>query len=95
MRSLLMPSPSHAATSHAFKSKHSSLMSSDDLITIPAKQQPIINRLHDTMQQALAYAAAIEDNAIDDRHPIPPDLVLSFKADYDRIITSLNRAAGQ
>jgi hypothetical protein len=47
------------------------------------------------MQQACAYAAAIEDNAIDDRHPLPPDLVLSFKADYDRIITSLSRATGQ
>jgi len=47
------------------------------------------------MAQAVAYAAAIEDNAIDDRHPLPPELVLSFKADYDRIITSLSRAAGQ
>jgi len=47
------------------------------------------------MQQACAYAAAIEDNAIDDRHPLPPDLVLSFKADYDRIITCLTRATGQ
>jgi hypothetical protein len=27
--------------------------------------------------------------------PLPIDLVLSFKADYDRIITSLTRAAGQ
>jgi hypothetical protein len=65
------------------------------LIHIPAKQQPAINRLHDTMTQAVAYAAAIEDNAIDDRQPIPAELVLSFKADYDRIITSLTRAAGQ
>ncbi len=95
MRSLQMPSPSRVVISHAFKSKHSSLMSSDDLITIPAKQQPVINRLHDAMQQACAYAAAIEDNAIDDRHPLPPDLVLSFKADYDRIITCLTRATGQ
>ena len=73
--------------------KLSSHMSS--LIRIPAKQQPVINRLHDTMAQAVAYAAAIEDNAIDDRQPLPIDLVLSFKADYDRIITSLTRAAGQ
>jgi hypothetical protein len=45
------------------------------------------------MTQAVAYAAAIEDNAIDDRQPLPIDLVLSFKADYDRIITSLVTAA--
>ena len=36
------------------------------LIHIPAKQQPVINRLHETMTQAVAYAAAIADNAIDD-----------------------------
>ena len=63
------------------------------LIRIPAKQQPVINRLHDTMAQALAYAAAIEDNAIDDRQPIPVELVASFAADYERIITSLTKAA--
>jgi hypothetical protein len=65
------------------------------LIYIPAKQQPVINRLHDAMTQAVAYAAAIEDNAIDDRQPIPAELVASFQSDYDRIITSLTRAAGQ
>jgi hypothetical protein len=65
------------------------------LIHIPAKQQPVINRLRDTMTQAVAYAAAIEDNAIDDRQPIPIELVASFAADYQSIITSLTRAAGQ
>ena len=63
------------------------------LIHISAKQQPVINRLHDTIAHAAAYAAAIEDNAIDDRVPLPVDLVDSFKADCDRIITSLTRAA--
>ena len=85
--------PSCVVTSTAVMLKLSLHMSS--LIHIPAKQQPVINRLHDTMTQAVAYAAAIEDNAIDDRQPLPVDLVLSFKADYDRIITSLTRAAGQ
>ena len=65
------------------------------LINIPAKQQPVINRLHDTMNQAVAYAAAIADNAQDDAVPIPPELVDSFAADYQSIITSLTRAAGQ
>ena len=65
------------------------------LIHIPPKQQPVINRLHDTMTQAVAYAAAIANNAQDDGVPIPAELVASFQADYDRIITSLTRAAGQ
>ena len=65
------------------------------LIHIPAKQQPVINRLHDAMTQAVAYAAAIADNAIDDGVPIPMELVDSFAADYQSIITSLSRAAGQ
>jgi len=47
------------------------------------------------MAQAVAYAAAIEDNAIDDGVPIPAELVDSFAADYQSIITSLSRAAGQ
>ena len=63
------------------------------LIHITAKQSPVINRLHDTIAHAAAYAAAIEDNAIDDRVPLPVDLVDSFKADCERIITSLTRAA--
>lgn len=45
------------------------------------------------MEQALAYAAAIADNAIDDSTPIPAELVASFQADYHRIITSLTTAA--
>jgi len=55
----------------------------------------VINRLHDAMTQAVAYAAAIADNAIDDGVPIPAELVDSFAADYQSIITSLSRAAGQ
>jgi hypothetical protein len=71
--------------------KLSSHMSS--LIHIPAKQQPVINRLHDAMTQAVAYAAAIADNAADDGVPLPMDLVDSFAADYKRIIDSLVIAA--
>ena len=63
------------------------------LIHIPAKQQPVINRLHDAMSQAVAYAAAIADNAADDGVPRPMELVDSFAADYERIINSLVIAA--
>ena len=64
-----------------------------DRINISAKQQPVINRLHDCMTQALAYAAAIRDNAQDDQQPIPAELVSSFEADYHRLISILTEAA--
>ena len=45
------------------------------------------------MTHALAYAAAIRDNAQDDQRPIPAELVASFAADYDRLISILTDAA--
>jgi hypothetical protein len=69
-----------------------SLMSLPDLINITAKQSPVINRLHDCMTQALAYAAAIRDNAQDDGVPIPVELVASFQDDYNNILAALNEA---
>ena len=68
-------------------------MSSPDLINIPAKQRPVIDRLHDCMEQAIAYAAAIADNAQDDGVPLPAELVASFQRDCHRIITSLTTAS--
>lgn len=64
-----------------------------DLVNISAKQQPVIDRLSDTMDLAVAYAAAVLDNAQDDGAPIPAELVASFQADYDSIIESLTQAA--
>jgi hypothetical protein len=92
MRWWLMPLPSCAVICHDCKSKHSLLMSSPDFINIPAKQSPVINRLHDCMTQAAAYAAAIRDNAQDDGQPIPLELVASFEDDYNKIIASLHEA---
>jgi hypothetical protein len=66
-----------------------------DPIDIPAKQSPVINRLHDTLVLARAYADAIRDNAQDDDHPIPLELVASFQADCDGIIKALSEAAAQ
>ena len=62
------------------------------MISIAAKQTPVINRLHDCMTQALSYAAAIRDNAQDDGQPIPMDLITSFQDDYNKIIASLHEA---
>lgn len=68
-------------------------MSSPDLVNITAKQSPVINRLHDTMNQAQAYAAAIRDNAQDDGVAIPLDLVASFQDTYNTIVSALAEAA--
>ena len=65
------------------------------LIDISAKQSPVINRLHDALLHARAYADAIRDNAQDDRQPIPQELVTSFQADCNRIISALSEAAAQ
>jgi hypothetical protein len=45
------------------------------------------------MTQALAYAAAIRDNAQDDQLPIPAELVSSFEADYHQLVSILTEAA--
>jgi len=45
------------------------------------------------MDQAVAYAAAVMDNATDEAQPIPAELVASFQANYDRIILYLTQAA--
>lgn len=66
-----------------------------DTIDIHAKQSPVIDRLHDTLVFARAYADAIRDNAQDDARPIPLELVALFQADCDHIIKALSEAAAQ
>mgnify|MGYP000205985014 CR=1 FL=1 len=63
------------------------------LVVIAPKQTPVINRLHETMNQALAYAGAIRDNAQDDGQPIPLELVASFQETYQSIVNALAEAA--
>lgn len=65
----------------------------EPLILIAPKQTPVINRLHETMNQALAYAGAIRDNAQDDGQPIPLELVASFQETYQSIVNALAEAA--
>ena len=93
MRWLLMQLAPCAVTCLGCRLNISSLMSSPDLINILAKQTPVINRLHDTMTQAQAYANAIRDNAQDDGVAIPLDLVASFQDTYDTILHALAEAA--
>jgi hypothetical protein len=65
----------------------------EPLLVIAPKQTPVINRLHETMDQALAYAGAIRDNAQDDGQPIPLELVASFQETYQSIVNILAEAA--
>jgi hypothetical protein len=68
-------------------------MTREPIIVIAPKQTPVINRLHDTMNQALAYASAIRDNAQDDGQPIPLELVASFQETYQYLVSTLAEAA--
>jgi hypothetical protein len=68
-------------------------MTREPIIIIAPKQTPVINRLHETMNQALAYAGAIRDNAQDDGQPIPLELVASFQETYQFLVNTLAEAA--
>jgi F0F1-type ATP synthase membrane subunit b/b' len=67
-------------------------MTKNSMIAIAPKQTPVINRLNEAMNQALAYAQAIRDNAQDDGQPIPSELVASFQNDYNNILAALHEA---
>jgi hypothetical protein len=68
-------------------------MNDESMMVITAKQTPVINQLDKNMNQALAHAAAIRDNAQDDGIAIPMDLVSSFQQTYNQIIHALTEAA--
>jgi len=53
---------------------------------------PVVDRLRDCMEQAIAYAAAIADNAQDNGKPLPAELVASFQADCHKLIVHLTTA---
>ena len=88
-----MPLPLWVVSSRGNTLSYSLHMSSPDLIRITARQSPVIDRLHDSMSLAVAYAAAIRDNAQEEGVPIPAELVASFAADYNAIIDLLTQAA--
>ena len=93
MRWSLMPLPLWVVSSRGNTLSYLSHMSSQDLIRITPRQSPVIDRLHDSMSLAVSYAAAIRDNAQEEGIPIPAELVASFAADYNAIITALTEAA--
>jgi len=63
------------------------------VLIISERNRPCIDRLDALMAEAVAVANAIRDNAQDERHPLPPELVFSFSRDYDKIITALSDAS--
>jgi hypothetical protein len=93
MRWSLMPLPLWVVSFRDSMLSYSLHMSSPDLIRITARQSPVIDRLHDSMSLAVAYAAAIRDNAQEEGIQIPAELVASFADDYNAIITALTEAA--
>ena len=49
----------------------------------------MVTRLHDTLEQALAYARAIADNATDDQQPIPLELVEDISSNCSDLVSIL------
>lgn len=53
---------------------------------------PVINRLADALDHAAAYAAAIEDNAIEHGDYLTPDQRIAFINHLTQITTTITRA---
>tara|TARA_B100001939_G_scaffold3718_1_gene3525 strand:- start:1620 stop:1850 length:231 start_codon:yes stop_codon:yes gene_type:complete len=65
----------------------------NDLIDVSKRQEPVIAKLETIMEDALATAAAISDNAFDEQRQIPMALVSSFAKDLEMIKEYLFTAA--
>lgn len=63
-----------------------------NLLTISKKQKPIVEKLDQLLDDALAVAAAIRDNAQDNMEPMPSDLVTSFISSYHQIVYILRES---
>jgi len=56
------------------------------------RQQPVIENLQRTLDQAKTIAAAISDNAIEEQIPIPINTLISFSDELFRIRAYLETA---
>ena len=56
------------------------------------KQKPVIQQLRYLMQESIAVAAAIRDNAQDDGEPLPPTDLLELISDYQTVVDLLDEA---
>ena len=59
------------------------------------KQQPVVTRLRDTLEQAAAYAAAIADNAQADSMALPVEVLREARNQTVAILRSLLTATEQ
>ena len=55
------------------------------LLATSKRQDPVVDHLADLLDNSKAVAAAVSDNAIEEQHPIPADLLQSFCNDLERI----------
>ena len=55
------------------------------LLSTSKRQDPVVDRLADLLDNSKAVAAAISDNAIEEQRAIPADLLQSFCNDLERI----------
>ena len=65
----------------------------NEIIDVSKRQEPVIAKLETIMEDALATAAAISDNAFDEERQIPIALVSSFAKDLEMIKEYLFTAA--
>ena len=56
------------------------------------KQKPVIERLRFLMEESMAVAAAIRDNAQDDGEPIDAHDLLDLISDYQTVLELLDEA---
>tara|TARA_R100001594_G_scaffold4902_1_gene16147 strand:+ start:648 stop:872 length:225 start_codon:yes stop_codon:yes gene_type:complete len=59
---------------------------------ISKRQQPVIENLQHTLDQAKSIAAAISDNAIEEQIPIPVNTLISLSDELFRIRAYLETA---
>ena len=64
-----------------------------NLLDVSERQDPVVDRLANLLDEAKATAAAISDNAIEEQRSIPSDLLRSFNNDLERIKAHLLTAA--
>ena len=56
------------------------------------KQKPVIEKLKLLMEESMAVAAAIRDNAMDDAEPIDAHDLLDLISDYQTVLELLDEA---
>ena len=64
----------------------------NELVDVSKRQEPVIAKLETLLEDAIATAAAISDNAFDEERQIPNALVISFLKDLEQVKQYLQTA---